>query len=265
MHLPSSPTQLLVLSELLFIWAAVNYLAADPAGQRECAGITVRRFVRTLVVRGFICALLVAWLLRFSALGLLVAGGTAAASLLLRQGRILMARTKRTAAAFWDLGIGAFVAFGLALVLGSTSLAERARALRLDPLPPGRVTALVGAGALVLFVLRGGTYLVRGLLDALDTLPRATPEAPQGPLVVDTNAYNRGRVIGHLERLAFMLAVTVGAYDMLGYLVAAKGLIRIKQFEDRNFVEYFLVGTLSSVVIALICGLLLRALFTALW
>jgi len=37
---------------------------------------------------------------------------------------------------------------------------------------------------------------------------------------------NRGRLIGNLERLVLTLVVVAGSYAALGFLVAAKGLIR---------------------------------------
>lgn len=51
----------------------------------------------------------------------------------------------------------------------------------------------------------------------------------------------------------------------MGLIIAAKGLIRVKEFEDRNFAEYFLVGTLTSVSVAFVLGWLLRTAVARLW
>jgi len=69
---------------------------------------------------------------------------------------------------------------------------------------------------------------------------------------------NRGRLIGNLERLLLTLVVAGGSYAALGFLVAAKGLIRSEELQERNFAEYFLVGTLCSVLVALCAGLVIR-------
>ena len=41
-------------------------------------------------------------------------------------------------------------------------------------------------------------------------------------------------------------------------MLGAKGLIRSKEFEDRNFAEYFLIGTLTSILLAEAAGLILQ-------
>jgi hypothetical protein len=55
-----------------------------------------------------------------------------------------------------------------------------------------------------------------------------------------------------------LIFVIAGQYEALGFVVAAKGLIRSKEFEDRDFTEYFLLGTLASVLIAVLTGELLN-------
>lgn len=50
----------------------------------------------------------------------------------------------------------------------------------------------------------------------------------------------------------------VGSYETIGFIIAGKGLIRAKDFEDRDFAEYFLIGTLTSVALAMGIGFLLK-------
>ena len=60
--------------------------------------------------------------------------------------------------------------------------------------------------------------------------------------------------------------VAAGSYSALGFLIAAKGLVRFEEFEkSREFTEYFLVGSLSSVLVALAAGLVLRHALLALF
>ena len=55
-----------------------------------------------------------------------------------------------------------------------------------------------------------------------------------------------------------MLVVAAEHYEALAFLVAAKGLIRGNELKDRNFAEYFLIGTLTSTLLALVVGLVVR-------
>lgn len=72
---------------------------------------------------------------------------------------------------------------------------------------------------------------------------------------IDRREYNAGRVIGILERwLMYIVVVTTGDLSALGFIIAAKGLARMKQLEDRQFAEYMLVGTLLSAVSAVVVG-----------
>ena len=65
----------------------------------------------------------------------------------------------------------------------------------------------------------------------------------------------RGEAIGVLERWIALVMVARGDYAALGFLMAAKALARHKRFEDDPaFAEYFLVGTLGSVLAAIAVG-----------
>ena len=112
----------------------------------------------------------------------------------------------------------------------------------------------------LLFTLRGGTYFIRGLLKQAETLPRTDIGK------VDVAEVKRGRLIGNIERLLLTIVVAAGSYAALGFLVAAKGLIRAEELgKDRAFSEYFLVGSLASVLVALCAGLIIRFVLLALW
>lgn len=69
-----------------------------------------------------------------------------------------------------------------------------------------------------------------------------------------------GKYIGWLER-ALMITFIVGGYpEGIGLLLAAKALVRypeIKNDEKGHFAEYFLIGTLTSVSVALVAGFVL--------
>ena len=64
-----------------------------------------------------------------------------------------------------------------------------------------------------------------------------------------------GEVIGILERLITFVLVSVGGFAAVGFVVAAKAAVRYPQFKKREFAEYFLIGTLCSVGIAVLTAL----------
>ena len=68
-----------------------------------------------------------------------------------------------------------------------------------------------------------------------------------------------GATIGVLERLLIVTFVLIGAEAAIGFVIAAKTLARFKQLDDRGFAEYYLLGTLASVSVALGTGLLAAA------
>lgn len=72
---------------------------------------------------------------------------------------------------------------------------------------------------------------------------------------------NAGKWIGIIERLIVFIFVLVGQYAAISLLIAAKGIIRFNE-KDRPEVktEYLVIGTLMSIGIALIVGVLVKDL-----
>jgi hypothetical protein len=64
-----------------------------------------------------------------------------------------------------------------------------------------------------------------------------------------------GATIGALERLLVVAFVLTGAEVAIGFVVAAKTIARFRQLDDRGFAEYYLLGTLASISVALGSGL----------
>ncbi|MEX0762150.1 MAG: hypothetical protein WD208_03770 [Dehalococcoidia bacterium] len=71
----------------------------------------------------------------------------------------------------------------------------------------------------------------------------------------------RGRIIGILERMIVLTLVLVGQWGALGLVIAAKSIARFRNLDNRAFSEYYLIGTLASILIATVSGLLVRLLF----
>ncbi len=60
-----------------------------------------------------------------------------------------------------------------------------------------------------------------------------------------------GATIGVLERLLIVALMLTGAQAAVGFVVAAKTIARFRQLDDRDFAEYYLLGTLASVAVAI--------------
>ena len=135
------------------------------------------------------------------------------------------------------------------------------------PISREQISAISIVSGVLLFVIRGGTYIVRGCLRKTETLPKLSIDQQPATATkrLDLVEINRGRLIGNLERLVLTLVVIAGSYAALGFLVAAKGLIRSEELQEREFAEYFLVGSLCSVLVALCAGLVIRYTLLVLW
>jgi hypothetical protein len=91
------------------------------------------------------------------------------------------------------------------------------------------------------------------LADPTTRLLRWGLEAMGKPYAQSETAHGRGEVIGILERWILLIVLARGAYAAMAFLMAAKALARHKRFEeDPEFAEYFLLGTLASVLAATI-------------
>ena len=68
----------------------------------------------------------------------------------------------------------------------------------------------------------------------------------------DYNKDNAGTYIGMLERIIILLLGILGLYGSIALVLTAKSLARFKQLEDKSFSEKYLVGTLMSLIIAIL-------------
>lgn len=69
------------------------------------------------------------------------------------------------------------------------------------------------------------------------------------------SGFNAGALIGTIERWLILIFVCLGRYDALGLLIAAKSIIRFSE-KDTAKTEYVLAGTLLSIFIAVLAGLM---------
>jgi hypothetical protein len=120
----------------------------------------------------------------------------------------------------------------------------------------GDASARLVFGALLLALTEPATVAVRATFHLV-----RTGDAPAEPSLLRTTRapLGGGEVIGILERgIVFGLAVE-GEYDALAFVFAAKALARHKQLDDKDFAEYFLIGTLLSAALAIVAARVLIA------
>ena len=71
----------------------------------------------------------------------------------------------------------------------------------------------------------------------------------------EASGFNVGALIGTIERWLILIFVCMQRYEALGLLIAAKSIIRYSDKQTTK-TEYVLAGTLLSIFIAVIMGLL---------
>lgn len=68
-----------------------------------------------------------------------------------------------------------------------------------------------------------------------------------------------GELIGYLERILILTFTLVGSYAAIGFVLAAKSIFRfgeLNKSSDRSMAEYMLIGSLVSVVMTTLIGIL---------
>lgn len=66
---------------------------------------------------------------------------------------------------------------------------------------------------------------------------------------------NAGALIGDLERILTLVFVILGKYEAVGFLIAAKSILRFRDTHTAK-TEYVLAGTFLSFGIAILCGII---------
>jgi hypothetical protein len=101
----------------------------------------------------------------------------------------------------------------------------------------------------ILVVFAGGyliRYLTKSFLDGVKLTHETTPQLR-----------NAGMYIGWLERFVILTAVLLQSPATIGLVLTAKSIVRYPQIDSPGFAEYFLVGTLLSLIEAMVGGLFL--------
>jgi hypothetical protein len=80
--------------------------------------------------------------------------------------------------------------------------------------------------------------------------------------IINKHDLSRGKLIGYIERLLVVILTFFGAFPAIAFIITAKSITRFKQMDDRNWAEYFLLGTLTSMLLGITAGLILRQVLT---
>jgi len=104
-------------------------------------------------------------------------------------------------------------------------------------------------------IVFGGGYLIRDLT-------RNLAEGIKGQAAHKSNEQlqNAGLYIGWLERFLVITALLLQSPATVGLILTAKSIARYPEFKSERFAEYFLIGTLLSISIAILGGVLLAKL-----
>ena len=94
----------------------------------------------------------------------------------------------------------------------------------------------------IIFLLNGSTDLVRAVL----TKVKIKDEKMEKD--------NTGKLIGNIERVLLFLFILFDSLAAIGFVIAAKSIARFEELKDKKFAEYYLIGTLTSTLIAIFTG-----------
>jgi hypothetical protein len=102
-----------------------------------------------------------------------------------------------------------------------------------------------------IFVIFGGGYFIRELIGPL------WKEEPGQETQEHEEVINAGLYIGWLERFLVLTALFLQSPATVGFILTAKSIARYPELKSVRFAEYFIIGTLLSVAIAIIGAVVL--------
>lgn len=119
---------------------------------------------------------------------------------------------------------------------------------------------------IILYVSLSGAYVVPLILKIVygdtekiiktlnDSNESRTLESSKASHRIDefNNEVKTGKYIGIMERMLILIFLSGNYMTSIGFVIAVKSLTRFKLLENKAFSEYYLLGTLSSVLYAFI-------------
>lgn len=103
----------------------------------------------------------------------------------------------------------------------------------------------------LLIIHKPANILIQKLL--LNYRPKLKVDTTE--IKVDNNV---GRIIGSVERAIMFLLIYIHQYSAIGLVLTAKSIARYDKIsKEKDFAEYYLLGTLISLGIVMVCAVLL--------
>ncbi len=74
-----------------------------------------------------------------------------------------------------------------------------------------------------------------------------------------------GKTIGMIERAMVTIFIYSGEFNAIVLIFGVKSIARFSELQDRKFGEYYLIGTLSSLLFAIIIGIIIKWVISNFW
>ncbi len=114
---------------------------------------------------------------------------------------------------------------------------------------------------MILYISISGAYFVPLVFDLiyskvnkyneiLDTLLKEEIKEKNAHKFIDE--VKTGKWIGIFERVVLVILLCINQFASIGFVIAAKSLARFKMMDNKIFSEYFLLGTLVSVIYSIV-------------
>ncbi len=71
-----------------------------------------------------------------------------------------------------------------------------------------------------------------------------------------------GKKIGQVERAIILTLALMGEFGTISFVFVAKSMARFEQLKERQFAEYYLLGTLLSISFALFTAIIIQGIIT---
>lgn len=118
---------------------------------------------------------------------------------------------------------------------------------------------------LILLVTIVTGIFIKIFMDHIDERNTTKSKRSHGDIAITPKSINGeikkgGFIIGILERLVILVAMIISQPTIIGFLLTAKSIARLKKLSEDKFAEYFLIGNSLSFFSAILIGLLFQIL-----
>jgi hypothetical protein len=130
------------------------------------------------------------------------------------------------------------------------------RNVNLDLVPATLSASPADIRRVAVAAILGWSLLVINVPVAMRLVGRLLPDEPTSRKGCgDVDPERMGATIGVLERLLIVALMPSGGSAAVGFVVAAKTLARFKELDKKRFAERYLLGTMASVIVAMLSSI----------